>query len=105
MEGRTLVAEALLTSAESAEVLGGLGDDVAEEVEVDATLLLCRRRNVSFNCNRWKDLGRVEGYDKVMTNIASTRTANVAVMTCLNTGIEALGSRGCNASRGIDDDG
>jgi hypothetical protein len=42
VEGRTLVAEALLASAESTEVLSGLGDHVVEEVEVDATLLLCR---------------------------------------------------------------
>lgn len=42
VEGRALVAEALLASAESTEVLSGLGDHVVEEVEVDATLLLCR---------------------------------------------------------------
>jgi len=30
------VTEALLASAESAEVLDGLGDDVVEELEVDA---------------------------------------------------------------------
>lgn len=30
------VAEALLAGAEGAEVLGGLGDDVVEELEVDA---------------------------------------------------------------------
>lgn len=41
VEGRALVAEALLTGAESAEVLGGLGDDVGEEVEVDASALGC----------------------------------------------------------------
>lgn len=39
VEGRALVAEALLASAESTEVLGGLGDNVAEEVEVDGTSL------------------------------------------------------------------
>jgi hypothetical protein len=39
VEGRALVTEALLASAESAEVLGGLGDDVIVEVEVDATIL------------------------------------------------------------------
>jgi len=36
------VAEALLASAESAEVLDGLGDDVVEELEVDAAGALCR---------------------------------------------------------------
>jgi hypothetical protein len=39
VEGRALVAEALLTGAESAEVLSGLGDDVGVEVEVDASAL------------------------------------------------------------------
>jgi hypothetical protein len=42
VEGRALVTEALLASAESAEVLGGLGDDVIVEVEVDATILCCK---------------------------------------------------------------
>jgi len=37
MEGRALVAEALLASAESAEVLGSLGDYIVVEVEVDST--------------------------------------------------------------------
>ena len=36
MELAALVAVALLTRAEGAEVLGGLGDDVVEELEVDA---------------------------------------------------------------------
>lgn len=39
VEGRALVAEALLASAESTEVLGGLGNDVVEQLEVDATRL------------------------------------------------------------------
>ena len=38
VEGGALVTEALLTGAEGAEVLGGLWDDVAEEVEVDAAI-------------------------------------------------------------------
>ncbi len=41
VEGRALVAESLLASAESAEVLGSLGDNIVKEVEVDATLLDC----------------------------------------------------------------
>lgn len=41
MEGRAGVAEALLASAESAEVLSGLGDNIIVEVEVDAAGLLC----------------------------------------------------------------
>ena len=36
------VAEALLAGAESAEVLGGLGDDIVEELEVDAAGASCR---------------------------------------------------------------
>lgn len=39
VEGRALVTEALLASAESTEVLGGLGDNVIKEVEVDAGTL------------------------------------------------------------------
>lgn len=42
MEARTLVAEALLASAESTEVLSGLGDDVVEQVEGDAASRLWR---------------------------------------------------------------
>ena len=41
MEGRALVAEALLAGAESTEVLGRLGDDVVVELEVDAAILDC----------------------------------------------------------------
>lgn len=37
-----LVAEALLASAKGTEVLGCLGDDIVEELEVDAAVLLCR---------------------------------------------------------------
>lgn len=40
MELGALVAEALLASAQGAEVLGGLGDNIVEEIEVDATGLL-----------------------------------------------------------------
>jgi hypothetical protein len=40
VERRALVAETLLASAESTEVLGGLGDLFVEEVEVDAATLL-----------------------------------------------------------------
>ena len=36
MELAALVAEALLAGAEGAEVLGGLGDGLVEELEVDA---------------------------------------------------------------------
>jgi len=41
VETRAGVAEALLAGAESAEVLGGLGDDVVVELEVDAARLGC----------------------------------------------------------------
>lgn len=46
VEGRALVAEALLAGAESAEVGGGLGDNVIEEVEDDAAVLLCTRKSL-----------------------------------------------------------
>ena len=36
MELGASVAEALLASAQGTEVLGGLGDDIIEELEVDA---------------------------------------------------------------------
>ena len=39
VERRTLIAEAGLTSAEIFEVLGGLGDDIVIQLEVDTTLL------------------------------------------------------------------
>ena len=41
VESAALVAEALLASAESTEVLDGLGNYIIVEVEVDATLLGC----------------------------------------------------------------
>lgn len=42
VEGGALVAEALLAGAEGTEVLGGLGDDVVEQVEGDAAGLVWR---------------------------------------------------------------
>lgn len=42
VELATLVAEALLAGAERTEVLGGLGDDVVEELKVDAARALCQ---------------------------------------------------------------
>jgi len=50
VERRALVAETLLASAESAEVLGSLGDFLIVEVEVDAALVY-RRIDVSFDGN------------------------------------------------------
>ncbi len=44
VEGRALVAEAVLASAELNEVPGGLGDNVVVEREVDAAALLCREK-------------------------------------------------------------
>ena len=41
MEFRGLVPKALLAGAESTEVLNCFGDDVVEELEVDATGLVC----------------------------------------------------------------
>lgn len=51
VEGRVLVTEALLARAKSAEVLGGLGDILVEEVEIDATLLSCNRKVRSAGTN------------------------------------------------------
>lgn len=44
VEARAGVAEALLASAESTEVGGGLGDDVVEELEGDAARRLVATR-------------------------------------------------------------
>ena len=52
MEGRALVTEALLASAESTEVLGGLGNNIVEEVEVDAALLSYWQTFVSFDSRK-----------------------------------------------------
>jgi hypothetical protein len=41
MEGGASISEALLASAESAEVLSSLGDDIVVEGEVDTAGLLC----------------------------------------------------------------
>lgn len=35
------VSKPLLTSAESTEVLGGLGDNIVIEIEIDAAALFC----------------------------------------------------------------
>lgn len=47
VEGRARVAKALLTSAESTEVLGRLGDVFCVELELDTAQGLCKRRLVS----------------------------------------------------------
>ena len=60
VEGRALVAEALLASAESAEVLSSLRDDIVEEVEVDATGLLCSR--VRGLVSKWQIVKTREAY-------------------------------------------
>lgn len=59
VERGALVAEALLTSAESLEVGGGLGDNVVVQGEVDATGLLCYRRRVSARFQGWLHLHEV----------------------------------------------
>ena len=41
VERRVLVTESLLACAEGAEVLSRLGNDIVEELEVDATGLRC----------------------------------------------------------------
>ena len=47
MELGATVAEALLLGAQSTEVLDGLGDDVVEELEVDAAALGCIGTTIS----------------------------------------------------------
>lgn len=47
MEGRALVAEAVLASAELTEVLGGLGDNIVVEFEDDTAALLWKWIDVS----------------------------------------------------------
>jgi len=42
VEFGALVSKTLLASAESTEILSCLGDDVVEDLEVDATVLFCR---------------------------------------------------------------
>ena len=49
VEGGTLVSETLLTSAESAEVLGSLWDNIVVKIEVDAARLLCTRMSVKVH--------------------------------------------------------
>ena len=44
MESRPSISEALLAGAESTEVLSGLWDYIVVEVEVDAALLLYKRK-------------------------------------------------------------
>ena len=60
VEGRTLVTKALLAGAESAEVLGGLGDDIIEKVEVDAARLSCDGKFVSADSTK-KSCKKVRG--------------------------------------------
>jgi hypothetical protein len=48
VESGVLVSKALLASAESTEVLSGLGDDIVEELEVDAARLFCNAIFVSM---------------------------------------------------------
>lgn len=53
VEGRALVAESGSTGAQLLEVLGGLGDDVVVEGEVDAARLDCRTRIDVSSCFLW----------------------------------------------------
>lgn len=51
VEFRVFVAEALLARAQRAEVLDGLGDNVIEEVEVDATRLSYSNHSQRKGCD------------------------------------------------------
>ena len=64
MEFGALVSKALLASAESTEVLSCLGDDVVEELEVDATGLRCGAGK------RQQLLARIGGGAKVVMMMA-----------------------------------
>ena len=57
VEGRTLVAEAGLASAELTEVSGGLGDDGVVQVELDATLLDCKQQPLVQASAGWTQRG------------------------------------------------
>jgi len=61
MEGGVGISKALLTGAESAEVLSGLWDDVVVEVEVDAAGLLGNLRGrLARGIEDWALPGNVE---------------------------------------------
>jgi hypothetical protein len=60
VERGSLVAKALLTSAQGPEVLGGLGNGVIKQVESDTALLLCDGNILLANVDvttRWKKEG------------------------------------------------
>jgi len=72
VEGRASISEALLAGAKSTEVLSGLWDYIIVEVEVDAALLLCRRRllavwrcevNVGRRCQQAQRKSSIEMVD------------------------------------------
>ena len=62
MELAALVAETLLASAESTEVLRSLWDYIVEEVEVDAATLSYRRIIMSVNVHKTVCGGSAEHY-------------------------------------------
>lgn len=64
MELAALVAEALLACAEGAEVLGGLGDDIVEELEVDAALAGCHMP-MSAACSSVSSIGHHQAVGEV----------------------------------------
>lgn len=78
MELAALVAEALLAGAESTEVLDGLGDDIVEELEVDAAGASCPH-DVSFDDGQagrqWMDDLRASLLSKLVTRPESSTWA------------------------------
>jgi len=67
------VAEALLASAESAEVLGGLGDNIIEEGEVDAAGAGCEGdvsvRKLLYVCRWWLMVTTPKSHDDSMATV------------------------------------
>jgi hypothetical protein len=72
VESRAGVTEALLASAESTEVLSSLGDDVGEEVEVDAARLLCK---MNIGCQQ--RLNDRKSEERSFSGIITTNTATL----------------------------
>ena len=58
MEGAALVAEALLAGAESSEVLGSSGNNVASELHDDSAG--CGAANAHVKVNSWKRHSKIK---------------------------------------------
>lgn len=72
VELAALVAEALLAGAERTEVLGGLGDDVVEELKVDAARALC-----------WISLDPTRAFDSPCEDVRNLPLISLSVLVTL----------------------